>query len=255
MVDFAGVGLYFLDLFITWVKTIFIIPFQNMEMLWLLVPIWVTWFFAEFFQEKHGTSMGNAITNSVVVIWGSIDCTRQTFRLISEGTLNYGFDVYLRFLIILLVLVYGIIIVVLGLRGNRVIKYIGRVREVTYVFAMFVPVFYNAIPLTLTHVVSALLFMPIFYFTIELIDRYTPNPKAVVEDLEDSGKEDEGGLGSKGLGGDLGGSKGSDLGGGLDLGGFGKSSGGLGGTGGSGKDSGGLGDLGGKGGGLDDFKL
>ncbi len=187
MVDFAAMGMYFLDMFLTWVKTLFVVPVQNVDMLWLLVPIWATWVFAEFFQEKNGTSMGNAITNSVVVIWGSIDCTRQTFRLIHSGALHWGWNVYLRFLLILLILIYGLIIVILGLKGNVVIRYIGRVREVTYVFAMFVPVFYNAIPLTLKHVITAIVFLPIFYFVIELIDRYTPNPKAVVEDMERSG--------------------------------------------------------------------
>ncbi|HII71304.1 TPA: hypothetical protein HA265_00950 [Candidatus Woesearchaeota archaeon] len=225
MVDVAGVGIYFLNMFITWVKTIFVVPFQNVDMLWLMVPLWAAWFFAEFFQEKHGTSMGNAITNAVVVIWGSIDCTRQTFRLLGEGVLKWNLDLYLRLLLIIIILGYGVLIVILGLKGKKVIKYIGRVREVTYVFAMFVPVFYNAVPMTLVHIVAAILFMPIFYFAIELIDRYTPNPTAVVQDMEESGGEKTSGLGestskSSGFG---------DLGGGLDdLGGSksGKKSGG-----------------------------
>ena len=131
-------------------------------MLWLLIPIWTTWFFAEFFQEKHGTSMGNAITNSVVVIWGSIDCTRQTVKLISERVVSGLKEIIPRFFIISVILGYGITIVVLGLKGNKVIKYIGRVREVTYAFAMFTPVFYNATELTLNHIIATLLFFPLF---------------------------------------------------------------------------------------------
>ena len=76
-----NIGLYFWGLFKLWITTLFVLPFKHTQMLWLLIPIWATWFFAEFFQEKHGTSMGNAITNSVVVIWGSIDCTRQTVNM------------------------------------------------------------------------------------------------------------------------------------------------------------------------------
>ena len=194
----VSIGLYFWGLFKLWLTTLFIIPFRFADMLWLLIPIWATWFFAEFFQEKKGTSMGNAITNSVIVLWGSVDCTRQTVRLITEGTLTSVGDIVLRFLIIALIFGYGVTIVTLGLKGNKVIKYIGRVREVTYAFAVFAPVFYNAVPLTFTHVIAAVLFFPLFYFIIELLDRYTPNPKAVVEDLAEKGKGEEKGF--EGLG-------------------------------------------------------
>ncbi len=188
MVWYATIGLWFWELFKTWIYTLFVAPFKQSDMLWLLIPIWVTWFFAEFFQEKHGTSMGNAITNAVVVVWGSVDSTRQTIYQMSIGALNSLGEIILRFGIIGMIFGYGVAIVVLGLKGNKVIKYIGRVREVTYAFAMFAPVFYNAVPLTLNHIIGALLFFPLFYFAIELLDRYTPNPKAVVEDMEDKGE-------------------------------------------------------------------
>jgi hypothetical protein len=197
-----GIGLYFWGLFKLWIHTLFVTPFQTTDMLWLLIPVWIGWFFAEFFQEKVGTSMGNAISNSVIIVWGSIDCTRQTVNFIAAGTFHFGLDLVLRFFIIALLLGYGVTIIVFGLKGNKIIKYIGRVREVTYIFAIFTPVFYNALPLTFNHVIAALLFFPLFYFAIELIDRYTPNPKAVVEDLEEGGGEKkEGGSGSSDLGG------------------------------------------------------
>ena len=183
MVFYADAALYIWQLFQDWTKTIFVVPYQNTEMLWLLVPVWLGWFFAEFFQEKRGTSMGNAITNAVIILWGSIDCARQTVRLMTEGTLTNNWDIVLRFVLIGMIFAYGGLIVYLGIKGRTIIKYIGRVREVTYVFAMFVPIFYNAIPFSLDHIIAALLFFPLFYFIIELLDRYTPNPKAMIEDL------------------------------------------------------------------------
>lgn len=186
MAFYIDAGLYIWNLFKLWLSTIFVTPFQNIDMLWLLVPIWIAWFFAEFFQEKMGTSMGNAITNAVVILWGSIDCIRKTLQLMSEKVLTHWLDIGARFGLILLLFAYGAVIVILGWRGNKIIKYIGRVRIVTYVFAMFVPIFYNAIPFSIEHIVAALLFFPVFYFVIELIDHYTPNPKAITEDLEEA---------------------------------------------------------------------
>jgi uncharacterized membrane protein YgcG len=164
-------------------------------MLWLLVPIWISWFFAEFFQEKEGTSLGNAITNAVVVLWGSIDCSRQTIRFIQEGVI-YGFaNIFARFSLLVILFAYGTIIVIMSWKGNKMAKYIGRVREVTYVFAMFTPIFYNAMELTVKHVLAAVLFFPLFYFVIELIDRNVPDPKAMVEDMANAkGRSSSGGL-------------------------------------------------------------
>ncbi|MBI2139952.1 hypothetical protein HYU14_03440 [Candidatus Woesearchaeota archaeon] len=183
MVWYVTIVSYFWMLLKDWLFTIFIIPFKNTDMLWLLVPVWVSWFFSEFFQEKIGTSMGNALTNTVVVLWGSIDMARQTVRLIGEHVIKGFGSIFLRFSIITLVFAYGATIVVLGIHGNKIIKHIARIREVTYVFVMFVPIFYNAIPLTWNHLIAAGLFFPVYYWVIEFFDRLTPNPTPLTEDI------------------------------------------------------------------------
>jgi uncharacterized membrane protein YgcG len=216
--DFVSVGLWLWGLFKLWLYTIFASPFLNLTMLWVLVPVWLGWFFAEFFQEKVGTSMGNAISNATIVLWGSIDCTRQTLSLMSDGTVSAFWDIFSRFALISVIFLYGIIIITLGLRGRKIIKSIGRVREVTYFFAVFVPILYGFIPLSWDHIIAAILFFPLFYFIIELVDHFTPNPRAIVEDMQDSsggGSSAGGDAASGGLSSDLG--KDSGLGGSGDL--------------------------------------
>lgn len=187
---FVAIGIYLWDLFKLWLHTLFVVPFQTQDMLWLLVPVWLAWFFAEFFQEKIGTSLGNAMSNAIIILWGSIDCSRQTIHLIGEHAIAGFWSIFMRFFIIAVIFAYGLLIVMLGWRGNKVIKAIGRIREVTYVFVIFVPVFYNASKLTFNHLLAAILFFPIFYFVIELMDRYIPDPKAVVEDMGDKDTKD-----------------------------------------------------------------
>lgn len=189
---YIAIVTYFWEIFKLWIHTIFVVPFQTTDMLWLLVPVWLGWFFAEFFQEKTGTSLGNAISNAVIILWGSIDCTRQTVKLIAARALAGTWDIAARFFIIGLIFAYGAFILVLGWKGNKLIKRIGRVRIVTYVFAVFTPVFYGAIPFSLNHIIAALLFFPLFYFAIELIDRYTPDPKAISEDMKGSSSSQPG---------------------------------------------------------------
>ncbi|MBU0461963.1 MAG: hypothetical protein KJ574_05235 [Nanoarchaeota archaeon] len=215
--------LYLWETFKLWLFTIFVAPFKNFNMLWILIPIYLGWFFAEFFQEKVGTSMGNAISNSVVVFWGGFDWMRGTITKMTSGALAFGAGAIARVLLAFFLVVYGVLIIILGIKGNKLIKYIGRIREVTYVVIMFTPIFYDVIPFTWQHLLATFLFFPIFYFVIELIDHYMPNPKAIVQDMEEAGggKPEEKGLGAD-LGG-LGGAGGADVfgkGGSSDLGGF-----------------------------------
>ena len=53
MVDFSGFLPAVVGAFVDWLR-IFAAPFENPDMLWIIVPIWASWLFAEFFQEKKG---------------------------------------------------------------------------------------------------------------------------------------------------------------------------------------------------------
>jgi hypothetical protein len=181
MVWYITAGLYLWTIFKLWLNTIFVVPFQTVDMLWLLVPIWLSWFFSEFFQEKRGTSMGNAITNSVIVFWGSVDWARQTVNLITKAVIKGFLNISSRFFLIAVVFAYSMTIIVLGIKGNPIIKKIARIRVVTYVFVVFTPVLYNKIPLTLNHIAAAVIFFPLFYYVIELTAYIFPNPKAIEE--------------------------------------------------------------------------
>ncbi|MBI5398294.1 hypothetical protein HZB03_02415 [Candidatus Woesearchaeota archaeon] len=198
------VGLYVWELFKIWLSTLFVAPFKKFDMLWVLVPVWLTWVFTEFFQEKKGTSLGNAISNAVTPFWASLDWTRTSIRFFHTGELSLG-SLIGRIALSLIVLSYGMTIIVLGIKGNKIVRYIGRIREVTYLIAVFTPVFYNVVPLSFKLVLAIIVFFPLFYFTIELIDYFTPEPKAMKTDESDEGglKKEESGLGdlSSGLGG------------------------------------------------------
>lgn len=188
-VDIAiSVGLYLWELFKLWLWTLFVAPFKNFDMLWVLIPIWLTWVFAEFFQEKAGTSLGNAISNAVTPFWASLDWTRSSIRFFEAGVITTG-SLVSRIIIGILVFGYGIAIIVLGIKAKQIVRYIGRIREVTYLVAMFTPVIYNVVDISFKFVLSMIIFFPLFYFTIELIDYLTPEPEAM--------KVDEGGEGKK----------------------------------------------------------
>lgn len=169
------------QLFLDWLF-IFISPLRNLDVLWIIIPVWFAWFFAEFFQEKKGTSFGNAISNGVIPVWVAIDWTRLLVNMIRDGKINFSWILVIKFAICLVVFIYGIIIITQGIKSKDFIHYAGKIRVATYILVMFTPLIYDVVELTAEYVVSIIIFFPVFYYFIELIDRLTPNPVSLERD-------------------------------------------------------------------------
>ncbi len=174
-VDFLvilGTGLW--SLFLIWIS-IFIAPFRNPEVLWILIPIYLFWIFTEIYQEKRKTSFGNAISNGAVVLWVGIDWTRYLIRQLGTD-MSLGFDFYSKIALSIFVFVYGVVIILYGIKVKRFIPRIGRIREITYVLIMFTPIIYGVVKLNFQTISAIVLFFLPFYFIIEFINRKVPDP-------------------------------------------------------------------------------
>lgn len=174
------------DLFLTWLQ-IFIAPLKNLEMLWIIVPIWLNWFFSEFFQEKKGTSLGNAVTNGGMMVWVGIDWIRFMIRMIDAGSLRWGLLTAGKFALAALACGIGTFIVIEGIRTKRFVHFVGRVRQTTYLLVMFSPIIYGVVQLSWKVFIAMILFSPLFYYIIEAIDAYMPNPKTY--DVDEAGED------------------------------------------------------------------
>src|SRR3989338_2042537 len=179
-----GALAFLLALLKVWLN-VFLVSFTNLSTLWIIVPIWLSWFFAEFFQEKQGTSFGNAISNGVIPFWVGIDWVRQVTAQLINAQINLGVLTIGKYFLSALVMAYGLTIIILGIKKKEIIKYLGRIREVTYVLVVFTPFIYGEIEPSFIYFLSALLFFPIFYGIIEIIDRLTPEPVSLKEDEEE----------------------------------------------------------------------
>ena len=75
-----------LDIITTFIKDIFsllIAPIIHKELLWIIVPVYLNWVLTEVYQEKKGTSYGNAIANGFVALWVGIDWARATIDILT----------------------------------------------------------------------------------------------------------------------------------------------------------------------------
>jgi len=178
----AAAVMFLWSLFLQWLALLFIVPFKNVEILWIIIPIWLGWFFSEFFQEKHSTSFGNAISNGAIALWVGIDWTRYLVNNLSYGNIQFGWGVIVKFALCIIVLGYGLWIIIEGVKAKKFIHFVGRIREVTYLLLVLSPIVYGIISFTWRLFLVIVIFAPIHYWFIEWIDRMTPNPKIYEED-------------------------------------------------------------------------
>jgi len=170
----------FWSIFLYWLS-IFAAPFSEPEMFWIIIPVWVNWFFTEFFMEKHGTSFGNAVGNGVIPILASLDWTRYLYRLLNERAISFTFPVFLKFMLTVFVFAYGVFVIIAGIRIRRIVFYVGRIRWITYALVMFTPIIYNVQKMDLYTLSAIVLFFPVYYWVIEIFDRITPEPRVYSE--------------------------------------------------------------------------
>ena len=160
--------LFFWNLLGVWVA-IFIAPFRSFDVLWITIPIWLSWFFADYFQEKQTTSFGNVVSNGIIPLWVGLDWSRFLIEQILESYLFFSVDLVVKFLLCLSVLAYGVLIIYCGFKAKKIIRVVGRIREVTYVLLMFTPIIYGVLDLTWYVVLAILVYAPLWYFGLELL--------------------------------------------------------------------------------------
>ncbi|HIH42146.1 TPA: hypothetical protein HA246_00715 [Candidatus Woesearchaeota archaeon] len=181
---------YFWELLKTWFS-LFAAPVYNLEMLWIIIPTYLNWIFADFFQEKKGTSLGNAISNAVIILWAAVDWTRTSIRF-HGAKLITGWHLAGNIFASVIVFAYGAWIVYEGIKGKNITHYIGRIRIVTYIVLMITPLVYNSDIALGKAIISMILFFPVYYYLVELIDYLLPDPESIKEDEGKSGGSSDG---------------------------------------------------------------
>ena len=160
---------------------LFASPYLHPMMLWVVVPIMINLIATELFQERGGTGMGNAMTNGVIAIWVAIDWTRNLMLNFSVFDLSFAFKAFLCVFMFL----FGIAIIVLGLKNSKIIRYIGRIREITYFNLMLTPIVYGFFEFTGFTIAAIIIYFPIFYLFIALLNKLIPKLKFEKEKEEE----------------------------------------------------------------------
>ncbi|HIJ98306.1 TPA: hypothetical protein H1009_04440, partial [archaeon] len=103
------------DLLGRW-AALFAAPIKDFNMLWIVIPLYLNWIFTEFYQEKKGTSFGNAIANGVTLLWVGADWGKTTVGLFTSGAIGFDSAFAIKLLVAFLTLGYGLLIIILGIK-------------------------------------------------------------------------------------------------------------------------------------------
>ncbi len=158
-------------------------PMKNLDVLYILVPVYLNWFVNDYYQERKETDLGNAAANGFTAVWVGIDWMRTmtTRAATSVVKVPIGFStpfflVVFKFVIAFLMISYGILIMRYAISGNPIAKKIGRIREVSYFAMVFTPIIYVLVPLDILSLVTILVFFPVFYYFGEILMQSLPAP-------------------------------------------------------------------------------
>ena len=158
-------------------------PMKNLDVFYILVPVYINWFVNDYYQERKETKLGNAAANGFTAIWVGIDwvrtmTTRATTSIIKVpiGWNTPFLLLVFKFIISLAMIGYGLTIMRYAISGNLIAKKIGRIREVSYLAIVFTPIIYLLVPLDGLSLMTILLFFPVWYFFGEHLMQALPVP-------------------------------------------------------------------------------
>ena len=112
-------------------------PFKHLELLWVLLPIYVSWFLAETFHEFEREDV---IFGANSCFWISMEWGRQSFSLLMLGN-SYSI---LGFIAAFSMLIYGLILIYLFLKGKTdwLTRFLARNREIAFLQIVLTPLVY-----------------------------------------------------------------------------------------------------------------
>jgi len=168
-----------LDLFSKSLKIIFL-PLTNFEALWFLLPVYFNWLLFEIFFEHEEKRFGRRFINGFTLIWISLGFIKY---LIQSFVLSVNWII--KLIIVILTMIFGGHILVWALKGNKIIKHIGRTRELSFLIIFITPFFFDLLEFDVTYLLSGLILYVTFYLIFLILQRIVPEFGGEKADMEE----------------------------------------------------------------------
>ena len=163
-------------------STIFISTITNVEIIWVTYPVYITWFAMEFLIERKELTYSHSLANSIIFSWVSIDWLRHLY-------LDHELNDYNKLIITLFFLFLSLFILIASIKRKKIAKILGKTGFFSYFQIMFTPLIYGIIEFNYIDFLSIIIFFPLIYITVYVIDKLLPE---FVEEEEEKFEEEFG---------------------------------------------------------------
>jgi hypothetical protein len=163
-------------------STIFISTLTNVEIIWVTYPVYITWFAMEFLVERKELRYSHSLANSIIFSWVSIDWLRHLY-------LDNELNDYNKLIITLFFLFLSLFILITSIKRKKIAKILGKTGFFSYFQIMFTPLIYGIIEFNYIDFLSVIIFFPLIYITVYVIDKLLPEFIEEEEKFEEENEE------------------------------------------------------------------
>ncbi|MFP3289931.1 MAG: hypothetical protein RXN31_01820 [Candidatus Nanopusillus acidilobi] len=163
-------------------STIFISTLTNVEIIWVTYPVYITWFAMEFLIERKEITYSHSLANSIIFSWVSIDWLRHLY-------LDNELNDYNKLIITLFFLFLSLFILIASIKRKKIAKILGKTGFFSYFQIMFTPLIYGIIEFNYIDFLSVIIFFPLIYITVYVIDKLLPEFVEEEEKFEEENEE------------------------------------------------------------------
>jgi len=164
-------------------STIFISTLTNVEIIWVTYPVYITWFAMEFLVERKELRYSHSLANSIIFSWVSIDWLRHLY-------LDHELNDYNKLIITLFFLFLSLFILIASIKRKKIAKILGKTGFFSYFQIMFTPLIYGIIEFNYIDFLSIIIFFPLIYITVYVIDKLLPEFVEEEEKFEEGFEEE-----------------------------------------------------------------
>lgn len=140
---------------------IIIAPFQSFDVLWTLIPVYITLTITLYYHDEEDKDFPTMITNGFTAMWVSINWLKEVFSTPNIPLLSLIISTILLF--------YGLTIVIMGFKQDNRVYYLAERKELIYLLITLTPLFYNTVETNLITFVSIIVFFPIYLLTLKIL--------------------------------------------------------------------------------------
>lgn len=145
----------------------------NSQIVWITLPIYISWIVTAYFQEKREVQYEEVATNSTIMMYTSLNWIGYLINEFKE----FNLDFLSKIIVSILFFAISLFTLINAIKRRKVSLYLGNITTISYFQIVYTPIIYNLFELNLDVIIAILLYWPVFFFIIHklIIQKLLPD--------------------------------------------------------------------------------